>query len=179
MNLTKRILLLSGVILLVVIFDPFFCSVKAQTSEKSAESSDATDVQQDEEEGKQIENPIKEIPGERSLEQEYDEHGIDWHDWAEKVAGAVWGPLIEKGAVAFGQSHVHWQVTSDCRVHIITVYSPIPGGAQVLVDSIKSLDRNPILAFPRGSKKTVVWRNANVGGRRTWHKIHRPIKVYP
>ncbi len=126
-----------------------------------------------------FEDSIEEQKGVRTLEQEYNEHGVDWHSWAEKVAGAVWDPLIEGQAVVCGQSRVHWQVTRDCRVHIVSVSSPIPNGAQALVGSIKSLDRNSVLAFPSDSQKTVVDRVAWVGGKAIMHIVHGPIKVYP
>jgi hypothetical protein len=182
MSISKQILLLSCVLLLLPGTLNLFIPAQAQAGDESNDAyGDAGgQVAEEEMEGEQhVENPVKEVAGERTLEQEYNEHGVDWHEWAENVAGAVWTPLIQNRAVACGSARVRWQVTSDCRVHIISVYSPIPNGAQVLVTSIKSLDRNPVLAFPPGSKKTVVWRDARVGGRPIMHRIHGPIRVYP
>ncbi len=155
--------------------------VKAQATNPEDQSSDseASDFNESSDGEELINKPIEELSGVRTLEQEYNEHDVDWHDWAERVAEAVWGPLISSGAAACGQSYVKWQVTSDCHVRIISVRTPIPSGADVVVASIKALDGDPVLAFPRGSHKTVVDRIARVGGRVIFHRIHRPIIVYP
>jgi len=124
--------------------------------------------------------PIGEPAGERTLEQECNEHGVDWHSWAEKVTAAVWGPLIEQGTRLYGQTLVKWTVTSDCHVHIISVQTADPDGTsgKILVAAIKALDGKSLLAFPRDTKKTVVEREARVNGRPIPHFIRR-YTVYP
>jgi hypothetical protein len=126
-----------------------------------------------------VEKSIKETSTEVTLEKEAYERGVDWHSWAEKVAGAVWGPLIDDGTLLCGKSVVRWQITSDYHVHITSIKTPIPGGANALVAAIKAVDGNPILAFPRGSGKTVVERVAIVGRPAIMHPILPPIRVYP
>lgn len=87
--------------------------------------------------------------------------------------------MINSGALVCGRSRVKWQVTSDCRVHIISIQTPLSAGVDELVKSIKALDGDPVLAFPEGSHKTVVDREAWTGGRPVFHRIYPPVAVYP
>ncbi len=43
-----------------------------------------------------FEDPLEEQKGVRTLEQESNEHGIDWHSWAVKVAAASLGSTSRK-----------------------------------------------------------------------------------
>jgi hypothetical protein len=151
-------------------------------SPASAQSSDSADfdkVSEEIEPEVPVEKPVKETRDEVSLEKEYAERGVDWHSWAEKVAGAVWDPLIDDQAMIYCPSAVKWQITSDYHVHILSVKTPVPGGAKPLVAAIKALDGNPILAFPRGSGKTVVDRVSSVRKPVGMHPVRGPVQVYP
>ncbi len=148
----------------------------------NAQSSNPADFAEDSDQTSNdgpVEPTIKETTAEVSLEKEYSERGVDWHAWAEKVAGAVWDPLIDDRAMIAGTSVVKWQVTSDNHVHINSIRTPFPGGANTLVAAIKKLDGNPILAFPRGSGKTVVDRIAGVRGPAVMRTVHGRVRVYP
>lgn len=170
-----RYLLCPSFSLYIALSNLFVVPAQAQSWEST--SFDSNPAQLDT--GVPVEKPIKESPNEVSLEKEYSERGVDWHSWAEKVAGAVWDPLIADGALVASPTSVKWQITKDNRVHILAVKTPFPGGANALVAGIKKLDGNPILAFPRGSSKTVIDRVAAVNGPAVMHKVIRPPKVYP